>query len=155
MRRRIVTLLVVLGVAATGLKPCAIAAQRTAGAALTVKIAGLRNAKGRVDVLLFNSPKGFPDDEPNALDDDEVQIDPKTLTAEVIFRNLPPGTYAVVVLHDENMNRKLDTHFFGIPKEGYGMSMNPPKMFRTPGFDEAKFFLGPEAREIQIRLIYY
>ena len=143
MRRRIVTLLVVLGVAGTGLKPCATgyaaghaAAQRTGDGVLTVKVIGFRNAKGRVEVLLFNNPKGFPDDESKALDDDEVQIDAKTLTAEVIFRNLPLGTYAVTVLHDENMNRKLDTHFFGIPKEGYGVSTNPPKMFRAPRFDK-------------------
>jgi uncharacterized protein (DUF2141 family) len=145
-----VMLLVALGVAATGLKPCA-----TGTAVLTLKIIGFRNAKGRVDILLFNSPKGFPDDESKAVDDDEVQIDPKTLTAEVAFRNLPPGTYAVTVLHDENMNRKLDTRFFGIPKEGYGMSTNPPKMFRAPRFDEAKFSLAPDGRVIQIKMIYY
>jgi uncharacterized protein (DUF2141 family) len=27
------------------------------------------------------------------------------------FENIPPGTYAIVVIHDENMNGKLDTNW--------------------------------------------
>ena len=130
-------------------------AQRAGTSVLTVNVTGFRNATGRVDVLLFNGPKGFPDDKPRSLDVGEVQIDPKTLAAQVIFRDLPQGAYAVTVLHDENMNRKLDTNLFGIPREGYGASMNPPKMHRAPRFDEAKFFLSPRGRVIQITLIYY
>jgi len=38
------------------------------------------------------------------------------------FEDIPPGTYALVVIHDENMNGKLDTNWVGIPKEGYGFS---------------------------------
>jgi uncharacterized protein (DUF2141 family) len=165
MRGWIVMLLVVLGMATTGLKPCATgfacatayatAAQRTGSGVLTVKVVGFRNAKGRVDVLLFNSPNGFPDQKPKSLDVGEVPIDPQSLTAEVVFRDLPPGSYAVTVLHDENMNRKLDRKLFGIPREGYGASMNPPKMRRAPRFDEAKFSLAPGGQAIQVTLIYY
>jgi uncharacterized protein (DUF2141 family) len=152
-------LLAVLGVAASGSavpqRADAAVPQKSGAAVLTVKVIGFRNAKGRLDALLFNAPKGFPDDDSKAVDDDEVRIDPKTLTAEVVFRSLPPGTYAVTLLHDENMNRKMDSNFFGIPKEGYGASMNPPRMHRAPKFDEAKFFLPPEGRVIQVKLIYY
>jgi uncharacterized protein (DUF2141 family) len=144
-------LVAVLAVAAGG----GAVAQPKATSVLTVKVAGFRNAKGRVDVLLFNSPNGFPDQKPKSLDVGEVLINPKTLTAEVIFQNPPQGAYAVTVLHDENMNRKLDSNFFGIPREGYGFSMNPPKMRRPPRFDEAKFSLGPGGRVIQVTLIYY
>jgi uncharacterized protein (DUF2141 family) len=122
---------------------------------LTVKIVGFRNAKGKVDALLFNGPQGFPDDQSKAIDDDEAPIDPRTLTAAIVFRNLRPGAYAITVLHDENMNRKLDTNFIGIPEEGYGASQNPPKMHRAPTFDEAKFTLASPKQTIQIKLIYY
>ena len=151
MTRRIVVLLVVLGMAAGR----GAVAQRTGGSVLTVKVVGFRNAKGRVDVLLFNNARGFPDQKPKSLDVGEVPVDRLSLTAEVVFRNLPPGLYAVSVLHDENMNRKLDSNLLGIPREGYGASMNPPKMRRAPTFDEAKFSLAPGGRAIQIRLIYY
>jgi uncharacterized protein (DUF2141 family) len=158
MCRWIVMVMVVLGMARTGLKPCATAyatVQRSGAGVLTVKVVGFRNAKGRVDVLLFNSANGFPDQKPKSLDVGEVPIDPQSLTAEVVFRNLPPGSYAVAVLHDENMNRKIDKKLFGIPREGYGASMNPPKMRRAPRFDEAKFSLAAGGQAIQIKLIYY
>jgi uncharacterized protein (DUF2141 family) len=41
------------------------------------------------------------------------------------FEGIPSGTYALVVLHDENMNGKLDTNWLGVPKEGYGFSNDP------------------------------
>jgi|tagenome__1003787_1003787.scaffolds.fasta_scaffold20744478_2 uncharacterized protein (DUF2141 family) len=150
MCRRILIALAVMAVTTDGL-----AYQPRPAGVLIVKMAGFRNAKGRADVLLFNSPRGFPDDEPSAFGVDEVQIDPAGLTAQVVFRDVPQGAYAVTVLHDENKNRKLDTNFIGIPREGYGISMNPPRRYRNPRFDEAKFSLPPAGAEIQIRLIYF
>ena len=40
------------------------------------------------------------------------------------FNDIPPGTYAIAVFHDENANGKLDKNFLGIPCEGYGASNN-------------------------------
>ena len=67
------------------------------------------------------------------------------------FKDLPPGTYAVQVMHDENENNKLDTNFLGIPTEGYGFSNNPNVM-RKAHFDEARFDVGADAATITIRL---
>src|SRR5690242_6852886 len=39
-----------------------------------------------------------------------------------VFERVPPGTYAISVIHDSNRNEKLDTNFFGVPKEGFGFS---------------------------------
>jgi uncharacterized protein (DUF2141 family) len=38
------------------------------------------------------------------------------------FEGIPPGTYSLAVVQDENMNGKLDTNWLGIPKEGYGFA---------------------------------
>ena len=67
------------------------------------------------------------------------------------FSNLPPGTYAAKVMHDENDNGKLDTNFMGMPIEGYGFSNNP-QLLRKPTFDEAKFDLGAGGGAITIHL---
>jgi len=32
------------------------------------------------------------------------------------------GSYAIVAIHDENANGKLDKNVLGVPKEGYGAS---------------------------------
>jgi uncharacterized protein (DUF2141 family) len=121
---------------------------------LIVKVVGLRNTKGKVDVLLFRSSAGFPDDPSKAVVDDE-QIDPKTLTAQVVFQHVAPGPAAVTVLHDENLNDKLDKNLVGIPREGYGASNNPKKRLREPTFAEAQFSVSRPSETIEVRLIYW
>ena len=56
---------------------------------------------------------------------------------------MPPGTYAVGVLHDENRNGRIDTGLFGIPTEGYGVSNNPRPRRRAARFGEATFTVPP------------
>jgi uncharacterized protein (DUF2141 family) len=69
------------------------------------------------------------------------------------FRDLPSGTYAVAVVHDENANGRLDT-FAKIPREGYGFSRNAPVRFGPPEFGEASFRLTP-GRNIQVIRVRY
>jgi uncharacterized protein (DUF2141 family) len=122
---------------------------------LIVKVAGLRNARGKIDALLFRSADGFPDKDSRATASEAVPIDPKTLTAEVTFPNVPRGPAAVTVLHDENMNEKLDTNILGIPREGYGASNNPKKRYRAPTFAEAQFVVSQATQTIHINVIYW
>ena len=142
---------------------CAVTAATTGGrlqaasprsCTLIVKVVGLRNTKGKVDVLLFRSSAGFPDDPSKAVVDDE-QIDPKTMTAQVVFQRVAPGLAAVTVLHDENLNDKLDTNLVGIPREGYGASNNPKKRLRAPTFAEAQFSVSRPRETIQIQVVYW
>jgi uncharacterized protein (DUF2141 family) len=121
---------------------------------LTVRISGARDTKGKIGVTLFQNAQGFPDDTSKAIRQDSVEIDPKTMSAQVTFKNLPQGTFAISVLHDENGNGKMDKNFVGMPKEGYGASNNPSKKRRVPTFDEAKFSLNALEQTIEITLIY-
>ena len=122
---------------------------------VVVTVSGFRNAKGKVDALLFVSPEGFPEDDSKAFDKDEVSIDPDTMTAQIVFKDVPRGSAAVTVLHDENMNRKIDKNFFGIPKEGYGTSNNPKKAWHEPKWDEAAFPVDAPEITVPIKLIYW
>lgn len=54
---------------------------------------------------------------------------------------LPPGIYAVAVIHDENADNKLAAGLFGIPAEGYGFSRDESGLFGPPKFDDARFRL--------------
>jgi uncharacterized protein (DUF2141 family) len=129
-------------------------AQTPATSTLTIRVAGARNAKGKIGVALFQDPNGFPDKLSNAARQQAVEIDANTLDAQVVFSDVPQGNYAVSVFHDENLNGKLDKNFIGIPKEGYGASNNPEKKRRAPTFDEAKFSLNALDQTIEIKLIY-
>ncbi len=74
-------------------------------------------------------------------------------TVSYTFKNLPHGTFAVAIYHDENMNEKLDKGLFKIPKEGYAFSNNVFDTFGPPKFEKASFLLDGE-KEIEIRLKY-
>jgi uncharacterized protein (DUF2141 family) len=135
--------------------PCApLTAQTKDTGALTVRVTGARNTKGKIGVTLFQNAQGFPDDTSKAVRQQSVEIDPRTLSAQVTFKDLPQGAYAVSALHDENSNGKMDKNFVGMPKEGYGASNNPKKKKRPPTFDEAKFSLNGSEQTIEITLIY-
>lgn len=67
------------------------------------------------------------------------------------FSGLAPGRYAVMVMHDQNDNGKLDSNFMGMPTEGYGFSNNPAEM-RKPTFEEARFELEAAGSAITVHL---
>ncbi len=69
---------------------------------------------------------------------------------EVVFNNVAPGTYAIMVLHDENENHKMDFDKNGMPIESYGMSNNPLN-YGPPQFIDAKFDVLEEDLEFKIR----
>lgn len=78
----------------------------------------------------------------------------RKLQARCDFEDIPPGTYALVVIHDENMNGKLDRNVLGIPTEGYGFSNDPKSVFHAPSFSAASFSYNGEDLELTVRLRY-
>lgn len=120
---------------------------------LNIEVKGLRNQQGRVSLLLFNRKDGFPGDDKKALAAQMVDI--KGDGANVTFDKLPRGEYAVVLLHDENSNGKMDTSF-GFPLEGFGASNDPRVTMRAPTFAQARFLLaGYEAEHtLAVRVRY-
>jgi len=128
-------------------------AKEPRGAVVTVKITALRNTKGRVLVSLFNSAKGFPDDAPKAFRRAVLPAGKKPPVVE--FAGLPRGVYALAVLHDEDMNGKLTTSFWGYPKEGIGASNNKLPKKGKPRFKDALFVALEEPVERIVRIKYY
>ena len=50
-----------------------------------------------------------------------------------------PGTYAIGIFHDVNLNNQLDNYFFGVPKEQYGFSNDARGFMGPPSFNDAAF----------------
>jgi uncharacterized protein (DUF2141 family) len=122
---------------------------------LTVKIKGIRNAKGKIDVVLYNKGDGFPMDPTSAIAMKQVDIDPKTMTATVVFEKLAEGVYAATVLHDENLVGKMEFDAQGTPIEGYGISNNPDSSSGPPSWDASKFTVSQPGSAIEIAMIYW
>ncbi|UWX58293.1 DUF2141 domain-containing protein [Chlorobaculum sp. MV4-Y] len=119
---------------------------------ITIRITGLRSSDGNLSLALFNAKKGFPGKYERAVR--KAQISVAGSQHVVVFDDVPYGTYAVAVQHDENANGKLDANFLGMPKEGVGTSNNPKSKFGPPSFDDASFVLDKKAMELTINLRY-
>ena len=74
---------------------------------LVVNISGLRNSTGYVLVAVFGGEQGFPVDVSKSVAQARGTIAGNR--AVVRIQDLPAGTYAVSVVHDENANLRLDT----------------------------------------------
>ena len=141
-----------IGAAACALLCLTVAAGAQSGpCTLTVHVDGFRNQKGDLGVSVFKAREGWPEENDKAFFHHGFPITGKESSAQL---SLPPGRYAVVVLHDENSNHKLDRNFVGIPKEGFGFSNNPKVNLTAPGFDKAVFDVACPATDLQIHLIY-
>jgi len=116
---------------------------------LTVIVEGVSNLKGVVGTLVFRSSAGWPESSAAAFRSQAVPAHPGSIAVSIL--DLPPGNYAVAVLHDENENMKLDRNWMGVPKEQWGMSRNPHVGLSAPNFDQAEFRLSGNM-EIHITL---
>ncbi len=70
------------------------------------------------------------------------------------FEEIPRGTYALAVFHDENMNGKLDTNWLGIPTEGYGFSNDVKALKGAPSFSACRFQYDGGTLDMTISLHY-
>jgi uncharacterized protein (DUF2141 family) len=118
-----------------------------------VKILGIRNSTGGVACALFESSEGFPNEYLRSATNIMV-IKVRDKQARCDFEDIPRGTYALAVVHDENMNGKLDTNLLGIPKEGYGFSNDAKALFTAPSFSAASFPYDGQNLELTISLNY-
>lgn len=119
---------------------------------LTVEISGFRNNDGVARACLYDNEKGFPLKPEYAIRIVSVGITGNRTMA--IFRDVPPGTYAVSVLHDENGNGRMDTNALGLPKEGAGASNNPGSILGPPGFEDARFTVSGAEKTVPVTIRY-
>jgi uncharacterized protein (DUF2141 family) len=119
-----------------------------AGAAeLVVRITGLSEPLGQVGCSLFAGSAGFPMDNSGARQLWQA-ADAKGVTCR--YSDVPEGSYAVSIGHDLNGNKRVDTNFFGLPTEQWGVSNNARPSLRAPRFDEAMFRVAADAKEVVI-----
>jgi uncharacterized protein (DUF2141 family) len=116
---------------------------------LTLVVGGFPGDHGQVIANLFREG------------DDVMQIDQAYLhareaisgnRAQLVFRNLPYGKYAVSVFHDENGNGMLDHNFLQFPAEPLGFSNNfhLGVFSGLPSFEKLQFDFVPGAETVSI-----
>jgi len=133
--------------------PALALAQSSSCPGIHVKILNIRNSTGTVDCALFDSPVGFPVEVLRSATNVMV-IKVRHTQARCDFEDIPPGTYALAVIHDENSNGTLDTNWLGVPTEGYGFSNDAKGWLGAPLFAAAGFAYDGRNLELTISLQY-
>ena len=119
------------------------AAQPAAGPAaepgrIEATVTGVTGAAGLVGCALFASRTGFPlATRQHALL--TLRVLAVAGTATCVFEQVPPGEYAVAVVHDTNDNGQADTNLLGMPTEGVGVSNNVVARLSPPPFEACRF----------------
>ncbi|WP_299368707.1 DUF2141 domain-containing protein [Winogradskyella sp.] len=103
---------------------------------LTVKVEDADNNDGKMLIAVYDNASDFLDKTFKG-----TKSDISNNGCVVTFENIPEGTYAVSIFHDENDNGKLDSNFIGIPKEDYGCSNGATGFMGPPKWKDAKFEL--------------
>ena len=122
-----------------------------ASADLTISVTNLRSADGNIHFAIYDQPQSFPKNSGKLAGE---KIPAKSNKVSVVFNGLKPGTYAVAVYHDENMNGKFDQGFLGIPIEGYAFSKDATVFLGPPSFDDAAIIVKEARTIITIRMDY-
>lgn len=117
-----------------------------------ITVTDLRNDNGKVLLTIYTSEQGFPNEPEKAARYFSSNI--KNGKARFNFE-LEPGKYAISVLHDENINQKMDANFLGIPKEGVGASNNATGFMGPPSFEDASFTIDEGGFKQTIKMTYF
>lgn len=130
-----------------------IALAQSSSSGIHVNIPNIKSSTGNIACGIFESPEGFPNKFLGSARVIIIKKIQKTKT-QCDFSVIPPGTYAIAVIHDEDMNGELDTNWFGVPTEGYGFSNTTIDEFGAPAFSAASFPYDGQNMDLTIRLNY-
>lgn len=117
---------------------------------LTIKITGIREISGTIEIALYNNEKSFPKEGKEYL---TKSVPVKSKQMNCTF-TVPAGIYSVALYHDANGNKKCDKNLMGIPKEGFAFSNNVKPRFKAPKFRECIIDVKKDI-STKIELIYY
>ena len=114
---------------------------------LIVQVENIKEVKGSLKIAIYDQEKDFLKK--------EVLWDGKEIESnkvEFTFKDLPVGSYAISLFHDENDNGKMDSNFIGIPTEPYAFSNNAKGRFGPPSFEDCRFEVKDGTQKIVISL---
>ncbi len=121
-------------------------AQNTNGVTVTIEIENLLNNDGKVSAALYNEATFM-----KAAPLDAIEGTPENKTITLTFKNVQPGTYGVITLHDLNENGRMDFEANGMPKEPYGIS-GEETGFGPPVWGDAQFEVRAENITLKVHM---
>jgi uncharacterized protein (DUF2141 family) len=117
---------------------------------LTITMKQVGDAPGNLRALLYGDPATFRKED-KALQ--VVSVPAANGEVQLLFKDVVPGRYAIMVYHDANADGKLNLRLGMFPTEGYGLSNNP-QVFGPPKFADSAFDVDAAGAAIDIKLAY-
>jgi len=119
---------------------------------LTVNVDELHSNNGILQFSLYNEDGCFPDEHFKRYYK-QLKAKINNNASTITFENIPEGTYAVNIFHDENNNGVIDKGWI-LPVEGLGFSnFTALNLFNRPNYKKAKFVLKSN-KTIKIKIIH-
>jgi len=117
---------------------------------LKVKVYGIENTNGQIELSVYNDAKVFPEVGKTYK---MVRIDAKVGEITYEFTNLPAGEYAIATFHDENDDKECNTNLIGVPIEAFAFSNDFRPFLSAPDFSDCSFKVDKNM-EISIEMVY-
>jgi uncharacterized protein (DUF2141 family) len=149
--------------ASIGLILTALLSVTAQAAELRLTVTSVRSDGGELLIGLYDNPEGYANAIANAskggLMPDPGRLVGASIRARrgsqtAVFGQLPPGRYAVIVIHDENDDGHLDVNAIGVPTEGYCFSNNARGFLGAPSFEAATVTVGTADMSTAVALVY-
>jgi uncharacterized protein (DUF2141 family) len=118
---------------------------------LQIEASPFRNAKGAMRIAIYSNKAYF------------LELSGYCALAEALIAgnkssatiSLPPGTYAVSFLHDENNDKKME-YTLGIPREGFGISNLKSFPWGKPTFEKSTITIqSGKTTYLPIKVFYF
>lgn len=116
---------------------------------LRVKITGMENTEGLIEIGLYNKASTFP----STSEQYRVQrVKVTAPTTTVIFNDIPIGVYGISIYHDKNKDKECNLNWIGYPTEGFCFSNNYKPFLSAPKFKDVQFIVKTN-KTIQIKML--
>lgn len=106
---------------------------------VTVTLTGVEARGGHILASLAG-PNTFMRGQP----EHSARTDAAAGTVTLIFNDVPPGEWALMVMHDEDDDGQFDMNGY-MPAEGYAFSNSDGPLMGMPSFDEFKVTVSGDA----------
>lgn len=119
---------------------------------LKIKLTDIRNSRGNIAIAIYDNETSFKNNHTIHLP--YSMLFRASGSTTFTLHDLPAGTYAISILHDEDKDGTLDVNQRNFPTEGYAYSNNVGGM-SVPTFKQASFTHSEGADTVQtIKMIY-
>ncbi|MDP2188678.1 MAG: DUF2141 domain-containing protein [Sphingobacteriaceae bacterium] len=117
---------------------------------LVIRVTNIQNTTGLPLLIgVYKSTDGFPGFHKSSY---HKKVIARSSEITVTFK-LPPGEYAVGLMHDINENGQIDKNWVGYPTEPFGFSRNFKPKLGPPSFNDCKIDLNKGNQRIEIKLL--